>query len=92
MHGCLNKMLPPDFCTMKKNLKRVALGGPVVALGICGLVVAFEPYLAPAFLPCVAATTLSNWAVGGAIVIGRWNIQNMASGAGCTAFCGMNEL
>ena len=63
-----------------------------MALGICGLVVASEPYLAPAFVPCVAATTLSNWMVGGSIVIGRWNVQNLASGVGCTTFCGMNEL
>ena len=92
LDGCLKNMLPSDFCTMKKNLVRVAVGGPILAVGICGFVVASEPYLAPAFVPCVAATTVSNWAVGGAVIIGRWNVQNLASGVGCTAFCGMNEL
>ena len=90
--GCLKTMLRPDFCTLKKNLIRVAVGGPIVAVGICGLIVVSEPYLAPAFVPCVAVTTVSNWGIGGSIVIGRWNLQNLGSGVGCTTFCALNEL
>jgi RHS repeat-associated protein len=90
--GCLKTMLTAETCELKKHLIRVAWGGPALAVGVCGVVVISEPYLAPAFVPCVAITTVSNWVVGTSIAIFGWNFNNMTSGVGCTAFCAMNEL
>jgi len=90
--GCLKTMLPSNFCTLKQNLKKAAVAAPLIGVGTCTFIVASEPYLAPAFVPCAALATGSTFGVVTSISVARWNIENLSSGAGCTAFCAMNEL
>jgi len=90
--GCVKTMVSSNFCTLKKNLRRVFVAGPIAGTAVCVLVVASEPYLAPAFVPCEVLSVGSILGIGTAGSIGRWNIENLSSGTGCTAFCAMNEL
>lgn len=92
VEGCLKTMLSSNFCTLKQNLKRAAVAAPLIGVGTCTFIVASEPYLAPAFVACAGLTTASTFGVITNISLGRWNIENLSSGAGCTAFCDMNEL
>jgi RHS repeat-associated protein len=87
---CLHDTLSCNFNEFKKNLKQTAAGGPIVGVGVCGMVSTFEPYLAPAFLPCAGVVTVSTWSVGGAASAGFWNIRNLSSTVGCTTFCALN--
>ena len=90
VQSCLFETLSYNTCQLKKKLKWVAISGPIIGTGVCGLIVASEPYLAPVFIPCAGLATVSTWGVGGVMSIGSWNIGNMSSTVGCTTFCALN--
>jgi RHS repeat-associated protein len=92
LDGCVKTMLDSNWCTLKKNLKKAVIAAPLIGVGTCTLIVVSEPYLAPAYLPCVGLTVGSTFAIMASGSIGRWNIENLSSGVGCTAFCSLNEL
>jgi hypothetical protein len=92
LDGCVKAMVDLNFCTLKKNLIRTVITGPLIGVATCTLIVVSEPYLAPAYLPCVGLTVGSTLAIMTSGSIGRWNLENLSSGVGCTTFCAMNEL
>jgi hypothetical protein len=90
--ACAKFMQDLNSCTFKKNLKRAFLSAPFVAGGVCGVIVAFEPELAPAFVPCAALVSVSTALILSTNALARLGIENLSSGVGCTTFCAMNEL
>jgi RHS repeat-associated protein len=89
MHDCLGRELSQDWQDYKWRIKSLtAVGSPVVGVGLCGVVVACEPYLLPAFPSCAGYVTASNVALTGVLSSEVLAIQAVAGGAGCAMGCG----
>ena len=72
---------------LKKHVPRFAGLG----IGICGLIVTFEPELLPAFPACagIAAVNLGGLAVGGCVL--HFELDTAASIAACGKACFENR-
>ncbi len=90
LQSCLHDTLNCNLRQFARDIKRTAIGGPIVGVGVCGTITAFEPYLAPVFLPCAGVATVSTWAIGGALSFTSWTIGNVSSTLGCTTFCALS--
>jgi len=88
LNECLKELIRLNTQKLGNNLKRSATVGPIAGVGICGAIVVFEPYLGVAFPKCVTVAGLSTAGVMGVISVQVWNIENLASIAGCAMSCG----
>jgi YD repeat-containing protein len=94
--NCVTTSLPglmkDNTTTLGGDLKTSLTAGVAFGVGTCTTIVAFEPYLAPAWLPCsgVASAGLVN-SFGG-LSVTKWFVGNMAATVGSVYFCAKNEV
>jgi hypothetical protein len=87
MENCLKDMAAENLDRYLDGLTKVAIGAPIIAVGICGGIAIFEPWYAPLFPQCTVAVTGSNAAFGAAANQARHMVETLAAYAGCMAGC-----
>lgn len=90
LNDCLHNTLNCNMHQFGKDLGSAPLISAGGGMSICGMIVAFEPYLAPAVVPCVGGASASIFVIIVPIDFTKWMIRNISSTLGCTGFCAFN--
>jgi hypothetical protein len=88
--SAVGQTVSQNTAQLELDLEKSAAYGVALGVGGCGLIVAFEPYLGPAFVPCAGAVSLNVVAVASAASVDKYLLGNIFAVGGSAYYCAVD--